>query len=96
MLIIVFMFLDNHHFRFDASKPVSLESGMYYFIDALQTAIGGKRNSIKIGVEMPSGKSSFPIRKELLSQFPPSKTLHILDDFFSVPMLTVMRYFYFL
>ena len=59
--------------RFDVSRPVDLEAGQHYFIDALQASQPGKRDSIKIGVVMPSGKSSFPIRKDLLSQFPPSK-----------------------
>ena len=61
--------------RFDVSQELELEAGLHYFIDALQVVKENRRNNVKIGVVMPSGKSSFPINREYLSQFRPSKLI---------------------
>ncbi len=61
------------------SGSVDLEAGLHYFIDALQVVKRNEMNSIKMGVVMPSGKTSFPIRKSYLQQFKPGKALLFKD-----------------
>ena len=66
----------NHYIfcsRHDLSKPVHLEAGLYYYIEALHASTGDKIDDFQIGFVAPSGKTQFPIKKDILLQFNPSK-----------------------
>ncbi|XP_065646452.1 uncharacterized protein LOC100203116 isoform X33 [Hydra vulgaris] len=58
---------------FEVSKTTELQAGLYYYIEALQATKGGEQSRLKIGVVSPSGKTSFPMKKDSLTQFSPSK-----------------------
>lgn len=59
--------------RFEVSKTFDLQAGLHYYIEALQATKGNQANSVKIGVVQPSGKTYYPIKKDLLKQFAPSE-----------------------
>jgi hypothetical protein len=56
------------------SKSVELEAGLYYYIEAVHATKGNKMDEFRVGVVPPSQKTQFPIKKDVLKQFKPSKT----------------------
>ena len=64
--------------RFEVSKTFDLEAGLYYYIEALQAVEGSKQNNMRMGVVTPSGKTNFPVKKDLLCQFSPSTLKYVL------------------
>ena len=61
------------HFRYEMSRPVDLEAGLFYYIETVHASKGDKVDEFKVGVLPPSRKSQFPIKKDSLRQFKPSE-----------------------
>lgn len=55
------------------SKPVDMVAGLFYYIEAVHASRGDKTDEFKVGVVPPSQKTQFPIKKDSLRQFRPSK-----------------------
>ena len=58
------------------SKPVELEAGLYYYIEAVHASKGEQLDEFRVGVVPPSLKTQYPIKKDFLRQFKPSKNLY--------------------
>ena len=55
------------------SKPVDMVAGLFYYIEAVHASRGDKTDEFRVGVVPPSQKTQFPIKKDSLRQFRPSK-----------------------